>query len=137
MHQIAALPVRRDSNGELHVLLITSRESRRWIIPKGWPWADRADHLAAGEEAWEEAGVRGTLGKHPLGSFKYDKRRRDDVLPILASVYLLEVVEVADTWPESHERKRAWFSIADAAAAIEEPELREIILTLIEVQPGT
>jgi len=137
VRQIAALPVRRSADGELLVLLVTSRETRRWIIPKGWPWDDRADHLAAGEEAWEEAGVRGTLGLKPLGSFRYDKRRRDGVTPVIVSVYLLDVADVADTWPESHQRERAWFSVADAAALIEEPELRDVILALKEDHPGT
>lgn len=126
--QVAALPIRRDASGDLQVLLVTSRETCRWVIPKGWPWSDRADHLAAGEEAWEEAGVRGTLDPDVIGTFHYDKRRRNDMLPITVSVYLLTVETISDKWPESHERKRAWFSVAEAAQSIEEPELRAIIL---------
>ena len=129
-HQIAAIPVRRDETGALQVLLVTSRETRRWVIPKGWPFDDLADHLAAGEEAWEEAGVRGKLKKKAIGVFHYDKRRRNDVIPIEVAVYRLEVDQVFDTWPESHQRERAWFTIADAAEAIGELELQALILAL-------
>lgn len=89
-----------------------------------------ADHLAAAKEAWEEAGVRGSLDATVLGTFTYDKRRRSDVVPLEVTVYLLTVAEVFDKWPEAHERDRAWFSVPDAAEAIAEPELRDIILAL-------
>jgi 8-oxo-dGTP pyrophosphatase MutT (NUDIX family) len=117
-------------NGQLEVLLVTSRETRRWVIPKGWPMRDLADHLAAAEEAWEEAGVKGSLDDTVLGTFTYDKRRRSEVIPLEVTVYLMTVVEVFDKWPEAHERDRAWFSVPDAAEAIAEPELRAIILSL-------
>ena len=91
---------------------------------------DLADHLAAAEEAWEEAGVRGSLDDTVLGTFTYDKRGRSEVVPLEVTVYLLKVVEVFDKWPESHERERAWFSVTQAAEAIAEPELRDIILAL-------
>ena len=91
---------------------------------------DLADHLAAAQEAWEEAGVRGALDASVLGTFTYDKRRRLDVIPLEVTVYLLKVVEIFDKWPEAHERDRAWFSVADAAQAIAEPGLRDIILGL-------
>lgn len=91
---------------------------------------DLDDHLAAAEEAWEEAGVKGSLNDTVLGTFNYDKHRLSDVIPIEVSVYLLEVAKVFDTWPEAHERERAWFSVAEAAEAIAEPGLRDIILAL-------
>lgn len=128
--QIAALPVRIDSDGSLKVLLVTSRETRRWVIPKGWPFRRLPDHRAAGEEAWEEAGIRGKLEKKALGVFHYDKRRNDGIFPITVTVYRMLVLEVLDVWPEAHQRERAWFSVADAAAAVQEPELKAIILTL-------
>lgn len=88
------------------------------------------DHLAAAKEAWEEAGVRGSLDATVLGTFTYDKRQHSEVFPLEVTVYLLKVVEVLDKWPESHERERAWFSLPAAAEAIAEPELRDIILAL-------
>ena len=69
--QIAALPVRREADGSLLVLLVTSRDRRRWVIPKGWPWPDREDCVAAAEEAREEAGVLGraqSIGSTPIAS---------------------------------------------------------------------
>jgi uncharacterized protein len=89
-----------------------------------------ADHLAAAEEAWEEAGVKGALNDTALGTFTYDKRRRSDVIALEVTVYLLEVAKVFDMWPEAHERERAWFSVAEAAEAIAEPGLQDIILAL-------
>jgi 8-oxo-dGTP pyrophosphatase MutT (NUDIX family) len=109
---------------------VTSRETRRWVIPKGWPWDKLAGHLAAAEEAWEEAGVRGNAHSDVIGTFTYDKRRPDSTIAVEVTVYRLDVKDVFDTWPESKQRERAWFGLDAAAAAIDEPELRNIILAL-------
>lgn len=130
--QIAALPIRHDATGAIEVLLVTSRETRRWVIPKGWPWRGRPDHDAALGEAWEEAGVRGTLMSEPVGSFTYEKRRPDDIIPVTVEVYLLQVVEEVGEWPEATQRDRAWFSPAAAADAVQEPELKALLLQLAE-----
>ncbi|HKZ96072.1 MAG TPA: NUDIX domain-containing protein [Hyphomicrobiaceae bacterium] len=128
--QIAAIPVRRNARGKVQVLLVTSRETQRWVIPKGWPWPDLPDHEAAAEEAWEEAGVRGLARRNKIGSFTYDKRRNGKVVRVLVVVYLLEVREMARTWPECAERRRAWFSPAKAANAVEELKLKTLLHTL-------
>ena len=128
--QVAAVPIRRNARGQLQVLLVTSRETQRWVIPKGWPWPGRPDHEAAAEEAWEEAGVRGRARRGKTGSFSYGKRRNSGVLPVRVMVYLLEVTEVAKTWPEIEERRRAWFSPAKAADAVEELELKALLRAL-------
>ncbi len=66
MHgQVAAIPVRKSAEGQLEVLLVTTRETQRWVVPKGWPLPRRPDHEAAANEAWEEAGVRGTIDSTP------------------------------------------------------------------------
>ena len=79
--QVAALPVRRTPSGALRVLLVTSRETRRMVIPKGWPWRGVKDYKAAAEEAREEAGILGKTRKKPIGSYTYFKRKPDgDVL---------------------------------------------------------
>ena len=75
LNQVAAIPVRRRGDGNLEVLLVTSRETRRWIVPKGWPWPEVSDHEAAAAEAWEEAGVRGRILADELGAYTYDKQR--------------------------------------------------------------
>ena len=72
-HQVAALPYRK-RRGRMEILLITSRESKRWVIPKGWPMEGRTDYNAAKQEAFEEAGVKGRIGKMQLGHYIYTKR---------------------------------------------------------------
>lgn len=126
--QVAALPVRRTKQGALQVLLVTSRETRRLVIPKGWPWPGVKDHKAAAEEAREEAGVLGKIGKKALGTYTYDKRQRGGTVPVKVTVYLLEVEEELDDWPEIDERERKWLSPAKAAEAVVELDLAELIL---------
>ncbi len=128
--QVGALPVRRDKNGALRVLLVTSRETRRLVIPKGWPWPGIRDYKAAAEEAREEAGIRGRISKKPVGSYTYDKRRPADSVSVRVKVFLLEVEEEMEDWPESKERERVWFTAVKAAAAVDEPELAELILEI-------
>ena len=129
-YQVAAVPIRRGTDGSIQVLLVTSRETHRWVVPKGWPWPTLADHLSAAEEAWEEAGVRGLAKAALLGTFSYDKRRRKKFLPLTVSVYALDVVDEFETWPEQGERQRAWFAVPEAAEAVAEPELKQNILPL-------
>ncbi len=129
--QVAAIPVRTSAEGRLEVLLVTSRETQRWVVPKGWPLPQRPDHEAAAAEAWEEAGVRGTMHAVPVGTFDYDKRQKDGLLPVRVSAFLLEVTEEAPIWPEASQRRRAWFSPQDASGVVSEDGLRTLLLTLI------
>ena len=128
--QVGALPVRTEKSGALRVLLVTSRETRRLVIPKGWPWPGVKDHKAAAEEAREEAGIRGRIGKKPVGSYTYDKRQANGAVPVRVKVFLLEVVEELSEWQEKDERERKWLTPAKAAAAVAEPELAELILKI-------
>ena len=125
--QIAALPVRRNADGTWTVLLITSRETRRWVIPKGWPMSGKSEPEAAAVEAWEEAGIKGQVSKTPLGSYTYEKRRSNDVITVEVSVYVMDVTDQAKRWPERKERRRAWFALEDAAAVVQERELGDLI----------
>lgn len=127
--QVAAIPFRRTGTG-VEVLLVTSRETHRWVVPKGWPWADRGPHEAAAAEAWEEAGVRGKVQKKPVGCFHYGKRRKGDVLAVEVTVFLLDVKEEAAHWPEEGQRQRAWFDPASAAEAVAEEELKDLLRSL-------
>jgi len=129
-HQVAALPVRREPDGSLLVLLVTTLQTHRWIIPKGWPLPGRQDCAAAAEEAREEAGVLGEVGVTSIGTFMYEKRRPSGLVSVQVAVYLLEVREELETWPECERRQRAWFTLPDAAALVQEPGLREILLRL-------
>ena len=127
--QLGALPYRFDGDGELKILLVTSRETRRWVIPKGNPMARRKSHEAAALEAVEEAGAEGEIGTEPIGAFRYRKQRRL-LLAVTAEVevFPLRVERLLDDWPEAHERQRQWFSRAEAAAAVQEPGLKRLIL---------
>ena len=126
--QYAALPYRLMGKSRTEVMLITSLGTRRWIIPKGWPWPDQHDHVAAAAEAREEAGVLGEPKAGSIGSYTYEKRRQSGPVPVRVAVYLLEVQEELETWPECERRQRAWFTLSEAAAAVREPELRDLLL---------
>ena len=127
LYQVAAIPIRRRATGAVEVLLVTSRETRRWVVPKGWPWRKVSDHEAAAGEAWEEAGVRGHTRRKRIGRFDYRKLRDGKSSMLRVHVYLLEVVEIARTWPEAKERSRRWFSPARAAELVAEPELKALL----------
>ena len=126
--QVAALPVRRGESGTIEILLVTSRETRRLVIPKGWPWPGVKDYKAAAEEAREEAGILGSTHKKPIGTYSYEKRKPNGNVPVMVKVFLLEVEQELDEWPESKERERVWCSPEKAAAAVAEPELGALIL---------
>ena len=124
---MAALPVSIDENGAIRVMLVTSRETRRYVIPKGWPWPGLKGHKAAAMEAREEAGIVGQIRKKSIGAYSYIKRRPDGELPVRVRVFVLAVNELLEKWPEQKERSRQWFTVDEAAAAVNEPELAEII----------
>jgi 8-oxo-dGTP pyrophosphatase MutT (NUDIX family) len=115
----------------VEVLLITSRDTRRWVIPKGWPMEGMTAAEAAQTEAWEEAGAKGEVASHPIGLFTYDKQRGPKTpLPCVVSVYALRVQGLAEKFPERHERRRKWFPAAKAAQKVAEAELRALLLDL-------
>lgn len=129
--QYAALPFRpavgpgRDG---VEVLLITSRETKRWVIPKGWPMKGKAPHEAAAVEAHEEAGLDGRMSDRPLGRFRYAKRLRTGKdRPVEVEVYALRVETMSDDWPEKEQRRREWFPPVVAAALVDEPDLKALI----------
>jgi 8-oxo-dGTP pyrophosphatase MutT (NUDIX family) len=126
--QFSALCYRVTKKGKLKILLITSRGTGRWILPKGWPMDGRTPAAAAAQEAWEEAGVRGTTGGQCLGLYSYQKRQRRAVpLPVVVMAYPLAVTEMADDFPEQGQRVRKWFSPKKAAGKVQEPELARIL----------
>jgi 8-oxo-dGTP pyrophosphatase MutT (NUDIX family) len=126
--QYAALPWRRAPDGTIKVLVITSRETRRWVIPKGWPMKDRTPAEAAAQEAYEEAGVIGEALPKPLGSYGYGKRlRAGDVQEVTVTVYALEVFVEQLAFPEQGQREKLWTTPAEAAERVDEPELKALI----------
>ena len=125
--QIAALPYRKHGEG-IEVLLITSRETRRWVIPKGWPMRNLADHNAAKQEAFEEAGIEGKMSKKSMGSYSYSKRMKSGRMQqVQVTVYAMEVSRLLDKWPEQNQRKRQWFALSDAVERVNEDGLKAIV----------
>lgn len=129
--QVAALCTRAGADGGDEVLLVTSRGTGRWILPKGWPMPGRSLAEAAAQEAWEEAGVRGTAEAEALGS--YDARKLTDgglSLPCTVNVYRLRVDALAEDFPEARQRRRRWVPAAMAADLVQEPGLRALLRRL-------
>lgn len=125
--QFGALPW-RVSDGKLEILLITSRDTGRWIIPKGWPMDGETPADAAATEAHEEAGVEGKLSHSVIGFYSYLKQMdQSDDLPIIVAVFPIQVKTLLGDWPERKERKRRWFRAKKAAALVDESELSQII----------
>ena len=126
--QYAALPWRQAQGVE--ILLITSRETGRWVIPKGWPMPGHDAAESAAQEAYEEAGVRGQMTAKAIGHYGYSKRLRGGAkMHFRVDVFAMEVTEILDLWPEAHERTRQWLSSAEAAVHVNEPELAILIRT--------
>jgi 8-oxo-dGTP pyrophosphatase MutT (NUDIX family) len=124
--QYAALPYRQA--GELSILLVTSRETGRWVLPKGWPMKGKKPQAAAAREALEEAGVTGQIAKRPVGAYPYAKRLvGGGLVDCVVEVFPLEVQKQLKRWPEQHERITQWFTPLEAANAVHEPELADLI----------
>lgn len=123
--------VYRVQNDKTQVLLITTRRTKRWSIPKGWPMHGLTPAQAAAQEAWEEAGVRGTVFDQCLGVYAYSKtiktRGGHLPVPILVMVYPVQARKLSAKFPEAGQRRRKWYSPKKAAARINEPELAQII----------
>lgn len=125
--QFAALCY-RVKNKRVEVLMITSRRSGRWIVPKGWPMPGKTPAQTAATEAWEEAGVHGKVHDQCLGVFSYHKAfTEEDGAPCLAMVYPVKVKALATKYPEAGQRRRKWMSLKKAADKVAEPELAQIL----------
>ncbi len=133
--QVGALPIRTDGDGTRWIMLVTSRETRRLVIPKGWPLRGHQDHIAAVREAREEAGLIGTTHRKSIGYYTYDKRQPSGLVTVKVKVFLMTVERELTTWPEQDQRERAWYSPVEAAAAVDEPELAKLILRYGQAEP--
>lgn len=126
--QVAALPVRVADDGTLEVLMVTSRDTGRWIVPKGWGMEGREPWQAARIEALEEAGAEGPIAPEPLGEYRYGKVLDDGTsLPCEVQVYPMLVEGLRKRWRERKERKRRWFATSEAAERVAEPELAKML----------
>jgi 8-oxo-dGTP pyrophosphatase MutT (NUDIX family) len=114
---------------DIEILVITSRDSGRWVIPKGWPMKKKKPHQAAATEAWEEAGVRGKVNKMPVGRYIYLKELDSgDVAPVMVEMYQVEVTEVWAEFKEKGQRVLDWVSPDEAARRVREIELKALIV---------
>lgn len=128
LNQYAALPYRMRGGRHLEIALVTSRETKRWIIPKGWPEAALTPWDTAANEAFEEAGLRGTIADKPIGHYTYLKRLHlFSSIVCQVDVFPLKVEEEFGMWPEASDRQRVWLAPARAAEKVEEPQLRALI----------
>lgn len=133
VEQFGAICVRPDPLNGLEVLLITTRETHRWSIPKGWPIAGLKPHEVAKREAWEEAGIKGKVRKRPLGYYTYLKTLADKTkVPSMVTVYLIAVRTAAAKFPECNQRTLEWISPFEAAMRVSEPELKGLIAGLLK-----
>lgn len=131
--QYGALCYRRTRKGKIRVMLITSRRTRRWISPKGWPIKALGPAGTAAREAWEEAGVRGRVAEHPIGFYPYQKYvGRGRTVTCLVQAFPLEVTQRAERFPEVDQRNVRWFKPRKAAKLVREPELARLIRKLPE-----
>jgi len=126
--QYGALPFRMSGGHRTEFMLVTSRETRRWIIPKGWPKKGKSPHRSAAREAFEEAGVLGAVGRRSVGSFSYAKRLKNGgSVECEVRVFPLEVKRQRKKWPEKEERRIKWLSASKAAEKVKDPVLSKII----------
>ena len=126
--QFVALPWRLSEGGMRQFMLLTSRETRRWVIPKGWPMKGRKPAEVAKQEAYEEAGLIGhIIGKRPIGNYHYQKRLAKREVLSQVQVFLFRVEQQLDEWPEKTQRQTKWFDADEAESLVEEGGLAEII----------
>lgn len=129
--QIAALPMRWNAEGKLEILMVTSRGTGRWIVPKGWEMDDTKPWKAASIEALEEAGITGRISRDMIGTYKYDKVLDDGTkLPCVVRVYPMIVEKMKRDWKERKQRNRRWFSPKSAARRVHEKQLSKMIKSL-------
>ena len=121
VRQAAAIPVY-----EGKVCMVTSSSGRRWVIPKGIIEPGQTAGETALQEAWEEAGLSGVLHTEPVGSYLYDKYGG----LCHVTVFLMQVTEEADDWPERLSRQRVWLPVEEVADRMREPGLRDILETI-------
>jgi 8-oxo-dGTP pyrophosphatase MutT (NUDIX family) len=132
--QYAALPYRRRADGVVEVMLVTSRDTGRWVIPKGWPVPGLGPQDSAAREAMEEAGLVGRISERSIGSYHYEKQFADGSAARCAvATFALEVERQSRSWPEQSQRQTRWFALPEAAEAVQEPELSALILKLAAI----
>ncbi|MDJ0628402.1 MAG: NUDIX hydrolase [Rhodobacter sp.] len=127
--QAAALPLRWTSKGEIRVLMVTSRDTGRWVVPKGWLLEGHTEAETARVEALEEAGVLGPILPEAIARYEYSKRLDDgQVATCSVGVFPMLVEQELLRWKEQHQRVRSWFTNEQACMAVQEPGLAKILI---------
>jgi 8-oxo-dGTP pyrophosphatase MutT (NUDIX family) len=127
--QSGVLPWRRKGRKKAEVLLVTGRRSGRWMIPKGWPMPGKTLADSAAQEAFEEAGIEGTVDPRPIGTFRHIKQHLLlGRIQVDIQVHLLAVQRELNDWPERGERNRKWFALDEAATRVDSAALKKLIL---------
>lgn len=126
--QSGVIPFRRTPRG-LEILLVTSNTRKRWIIPKGNVESQLGRLESARREAYEEAGVRGRIQRLAFGSYRHSSSTG----PTVVEVYLMEVEQVLNVWPEQHVRLREWMTVRNAHDRILETGLKGLVRELDEI----
>jgi 8-oxo-dGTP pyrophosphatase MutT (NUDIX family) len=134
INQCGAICCRVERGGRLSVLLITSRDTGRWVIPKGYLERKEKPYRCAQREALEEAGIVGKVRKRPLGYYTYLK---DSETPLTVSIHLLRLKNEVDQFQERAQRQKIWISPAEAALLVEEPELQALFQSIDADNPLT
>jgi ADP-ribose pyrophosphatase YjhB (NUDIX family) len=132
--QFAALPYRMRDN-TIEILLITTRKKRRWSVPKGWPIKRKSPQDTASTEAFEEAGVLGSIGNKQIGQFKKLRIRNNQPVLCEVAIYPLRVSIEQTDWPEKFERSRIWLNSNEAAKLVKKPGLKRAIKSLQKSTP--
>jgi len=137
VYQHGALPFVIGRRREIRILLVTTRGRRDWIIPKGWPIRGLTASATAEREAFEEAGVIGSIvGDEPVGSYRYEKRRTArKLIRCEVSVFLLAVERQLRQWPEKSERSTRWFTPDDAAKVVATDGLADVLRDAVSLMP--
>ena len=131
VRQFGAIPYRRTDDG-LAFLLVTSRRTGRWIFPKGGRIAWLSPAACAAQEAYEEAGVEGTVAAEAIGSYRGIKLRGGGEAEIEVEMFPLEVEIVLEDWPERGQRRRRWAGLEETCILISEPGLVGLVRKLAE-----
>jgi 8-oxo-dGTP pyrophosphatase MutT (NUDIX family) len=126
--QYGALPCRRAPDGSLQIALITSRDSGRWVIPKGWPISNLSPWESAAREALEEGGFVGEIAQESIGEYEYLKQTSDAAVVCVVEVFPLVVRRQMANFEEKGQRRIGWFSPSDAAESVAEQELSALIM---------
>lgn len=118
-------------NGE-HICVVSSRSGKRWVVPKGCLEPQKTAAEVALQEAWEEAGLAGVLQPEPVGTYLYEKAG----FTCHVTVFLMNVTDAADHWPEQNFRQRCWLTVAQALQRIDDAGLRELVREAMTVKTG-